>query len=450
MKKIAIILLILAIVGMVLGIGIYSYYDGQVNTELIYEGVSIDGVDMSNMTVAEATTILNKHIGDKSNRDMELVYGDLHFTFPYAVLGYTADVKTAVDTAYGIGREGSAISRLAKVISLKGSGEDVELVEKLDPIKVDEALDTLAQDINRDPVDAKLVIVNGLKQIEKEQDGLKLNPAASKVSIMENIATNEKVTLSVEHTEAAVKENSFDEITGVIASFSTDYSSSIQNRKENIAISTSKISGHMVMPGQVFSFNDAIGAIDEASGYKPASVIINGEFDSGVGGGVCQVSTTLYNAITKADLEIVERRNHSRPVGYVKRGTDAAVAIGLLDLKFKNNHDFPLYIYGETNGNEVTFSIFGKVEAMDYDIEMESELVETITKKTQEKYDGSLEPGAYIVEQKGNDGYRYKTYKVKKKDGEVISRELYSTDYYPVRNTIVKVGPKIEAPADVE
>ncbi|NLY20661.1 MAG: hypothetical protein GXZ08_05220 [Tissierellia bacterium] len=443
MKKIGIILIIIMVISSVLGLALYNYYDGTVNTEFIYPGVTIDGVDVGNMTKEAAHESLKQHIVDKANSNMELRYEEIHFSFPYSVLGYEADVKDAIEEAYMIGREGNPVIRLSKVIGLKSNSEEVEIKEKFNSEKLEIAVETMAQDINREPINAKISIFNGEFKKEPEQDGIKLNGTIAKEYINANISNNDVVELPVDRTVAEVKIDSFEKINGKLGEFSTEYSGSVQNRKDNIALAASRISGTIILPGEIFSFNESLGDISEATGYKNATVIINGEFDSGVGGGVCQVSTTLYNAITKADLEVVERRNHSRPVAYVKRGTDAAVASGLLDLKFKNNYDFPIYIHAEENGSEILFSIYGDTTAKDYVIELETEMVEEIPRGVKEKYDPSLPEGAYGVEQKGNNGYKYKTYKVKKVNGEVVSRELYSSDYYPVRDRIVLVGPQV-------
>lgn len=145
-----------------------------------------------------------------------------------------------------------------------------------------------------------------------------------------------------------------------IGSYSTSFSSGDSGRNHNILLSSNSIDGKLVMPGEVFSFNDATGLRDRANGYRESIVIVNKKPVLGIGGGVCQTSSTLYNALSSTGIEIVERHNHSLPVGYVPLGQDATVADYSLDFRFRNNFDYPIFIKSDIVGNTVQIRIYGE------------------------------------------------------------------------------------------
>lgn len=144
-----------------------------------------------------------------------------------------------------------------------------------------------------------------------------------------------------------------------LATYSTSYGGSTENRKANIAKAASNISGTVVQPGAVFSFNDTVGPRSRANGFYTAKEYINGESVDGIGGGTCQVSSTLYSAVLYADMGIVERLNHMMSVGYIPLGQDATVSDGGVDFKFKNSSDYPVKIVANTNGSTITITILG-------------------------------------------------------------------------------------------
>jgi len=141
------------------------------------------------------------------------------------------------------------------------------------------------------------------------------------------------------------------------ASLTTEYNEKIKNRTTNLVIATKTINGTILRPGETFSFNEAIGKTTWAKGYRPAKIFVRGKEEEGMGGGICQLSSTLYNAADFAGLEIVERHPHSKKVGYVKEGRDAATSYGGVDLKFKNTLTHPVKIVATAVGGKLTVAI---------------------------------------------------------------------------------------------
>ena len=225
-----------------------------------------------------------------------------------------------------------------------------------------------------------------------------------------------------------------------LSSYSTNYSSSGASRSNNIALATKKINGTVLMPGEVFSYNGTVGSRTKESGFQEAGAYSNGQVVNEVGGGICQVSSTLYNCVLRANLEIVERHNHMFQVSYVPIGTDATVSWGGPDFQFKNNRDYAIKIEAETSGKNVIISIHGLNQENDCEVELESYRTGTIGYKTTYTTDSSLGSGETKVIQGGSNGATSITYKILKKDGEVISKDVISRDSYSPHNKVVARG----------
>lgn len=226
----------------------------------------------------------------------------------------------------------------------------------------------------------------------------------------------------------------------LLASYSSNYSSSNYNRSTNVALATSKINGIVLMPGQSFSYNGTVGQRTLRAGFKEAGAYVNGEVTTAVGGGICQVSSTLYNAVLRANLEVTNRTNHMFQVGYVPIGTDATVSWGAPDFQFKNNRNYPIKIVATTAGKNVYIKIFGLKEDNDYDVEILSYRTGTIPFNTTYTSDPSLGEGQTKVVQNGSNGATSVTYKILKRNGQEVSRELVSRDRYQPHNQVIAKG----------
>lgn len=181
------------------------------------------------------------------------------------------------------------------------------------------------------------------------------------------------------------------------------------NRTTNLRLAASKVDGFVLMPGETFSYNETVGERTIAAGYRNAAIYVNGEVEDGVGGGICQISSTIYNAVVAANLEIVERSNHARVPSYLPAGKDATVYWGSKDFKFKNNRDYPVKISVTVEGGYATARVLGTRTENEYDISIETAVVS--------RYNGYLVVNAY---------------KVYRQNGVEVKRELLSTDSYKI------------------
>ena len=225
-----------------------------------------------------------------------------------------------------------------------------------------------------------------------------------------------------------------------LATYSTSYASSNANRSTNIALAASKINGTVLMPGEEFSFNGTVGKRTAANGFKTATVYSNGQVTTDYGGGICQVSSTLYNTVLKANLEITNRVNHTFTVGYVPIGLDATVSWGSPDFKFKNNRSYPIKIVATTSNKRLTISVFGLKEDVEYEVELVSYKTGTIPYSTVYTTDSSLGKGKTKVVQWGSNRATSVAYKILKLNGKEVSRTLLSKDRYSPHNQIIARG----------
>lgn len=440
-RKNPIILIILIILfTTILGLGLYGYFK-VLNTNLIYEGVKIDKFDISFMTKEEALNFIKdkkeKEIDDKN---MILIYGDKEYSINLRQLGFYYDYNKAVDEAYSIGREDNIINRVKDIIKTKKEGITITLDSDFDNSKTKDIVGKISEEIDIEPKDAEFHFNNGNIQITEEVIGKNVNKEELVKLINNNVYELADVQIPVIDIIPEKTKTLFSRINGVIGEFSTSFKGSSVNRIENIRLSSQSIKGKILMPGETMSFNETTGPRETRFGYKEANVIKAGEFTPDVGGGVCQSSTTLYNALLLADVKIVERSPHSIPAKYVNYGQDAAVAFGFLDLKFANDFDYPIYFDSKIIGDRVYFYIYGDKKGRDYTVKIEPVIVETIPYKVETVLDKNMKPGTKELVQSGRTGYRVNTYKSIIKNGKTISKDIITKDFYRPRDFIYRAG----------
>lgn len=229
-----------------------------------------------------------------------------------------------------------------------------------------------------------------------------------------------------------------------ISSFTTSFSTSDPNRVNNLRVALNLLNGKVIMPGETFSYNSVVGGATAAQGFKPAATFVGGRVTREVGGGICQTVSTLYNTALLANLEIVQRKAHSLPVGYVPASRDATVYYPSIDFKFKNTREFPIKIVTSFNKNgSLTIALYGTKEDNEYVVSISSRTISTIPYTTQYVQDSTLEKGKQVVIQSGSNGYKSESYITKKLNGKVVSTTLLSRDTYKAVAKIVRLGTKV-------
>lgn len=228
----------------------------------------------------------------------------------------------------------------------------------------------------------------------------------------------------------------------LLATFSTKYNAGDRDRTTNLILAAQKINGTVLLPGEEFSYNKTVGERTIEAGYKMAATFSNGKVVDGLGGGICQISSTLYDAVVMANLQITKRRNHQFITSYLPGGKDATVVWGSQDFKFINSRKYPVRITMSVSGGTATAQVWGLKEEVEYDITIESQKTATIAYTTQYINDPSLPEGTQVVKQNGSNGSKYEAYKVMRLNGVVVSRTLLSKDTYNAKQKIVRIGTK--------
>ena len=274
-----------------------------------------------------------------------------------------------------------------------------------------------------------------------EVEGVDFDVAAAKKMIETENKEEYVIQLKITKPKVTIDQIGPEAFPDQLSTFKTRYDASDKDRTTNLILACKKLDGKVIMPGETFSYNATLGPRSTATGYKNAKVYENGEVVDGIGGGICQISSTLYNAALMADMEIVERRNHQFVTSYVGAGRDATVVYGLTDFKFKNTRKYPIKLKASSVSGIATISIFGiKEEEREYTYTFKTNTISTIPFTTKYVEDASLQPGQEVVKQKGANGLVTQTYMTKMKNGKVISSQLLSKDTYSAMQKIIRRG----------
>ena len=277
--------------------------------------------------------------------------------------------------------------------------------------------------------------------IYPEQKGIDFDVESAKVLIQEPKEQYE-IQLTITKPSKTVKEIGTEAFPDLLGVCKTNYAASNKNRTTNLILAAGKINGTVLLPGEEFSYNGVVGKRTVEAGYKNAATYSNGQVVDDIGGGICQISSTLYDAAVFANMDITVRRNHQFVTSYLPAGKDATVVWGSQDFKFKNSRKYPVRITATVSGGVATVQIWGVKEDVEYDISIETKQISTIKYTTQYIEDASLPAGTQKVSQAGANGRKVQAYKVMKLNGQVVSRTLLSTDTYRAMTRIVRVGTK--------
>ena len=368
------------------------------------------------------------------------------------------ELNTTVDTECEVGEDGLIIR---KGISGYSVDQDALVQRVLDntalgdytPITcpmiaaAPEAVDLQAiyDEVYAEPSDATIDLAEDYSYtIVESVQGVSFDVAAVTAQI-EAAAEGAELSIPYTLTEPELTTEELQEclFRDVLGQYTTTVSGS-SSRRSNVKLAGSKCDGIILMPGDVFSYNGAVGQRTLEAGFKEAPAYVDGETVQEVGGGVCQPSSTLYSACLYANLEIVERHNHSYISSYIGLGMDATVYYGALDYQFRNNTDYPIKIVCIYENDRITFQLLG-TDVNHYSVEITAETLETMSPPVKEVEDSTLPVGTTVVESSGHSGARVQTYRaVYDSDGSLISKTEEAYSYYKTSDKIVHVGTKAE------
>lgn len=441
-------------VGIIAGGSVFAYgqyminkMEEAVNINEIYSGISVNGIDISGKTKEEALQQLQQEADNHiSSQKITIQQEDRAWEIPFTELDVKYDIEASVEEAWQTGRTGELKDRYKIVTDVAQTKKDIPVSYTYDKQKVKEKLEAISTEFNVDAKDSTLTRKNGAFQITDEQKGYALDIVQTlpKVEAMLEQNTGGVVEPEISITEPKVTRADNEKVTDLIGTYSTSYSANAAGRNENLRVGCVNIDGTVIAPGEVFSMNVGLGPQTYDNGYKDAGVYVNGKVEQGVAGGVCQVTSTLYNAVILAELEIVERYPHSMTVGYVPLGRDAAVAGDYKDLKFRNDTEYPVYLEAYARDGKVVCNLYGhEIHDAGHKVDFEMVFEGTIPKPAEKITKDSTKPEGYRqVTYTGKTGSKVSTYKIITENGKQISKEWFSTSTYRATADEVTVGTK--------
>jgi len=425
----------------------YKQYRAYLQRDVIFPGVFIDGIHMGNLTLAEAQDALGDEDTASSAFSITINIGDKAWTLNNENVSAHRDISGALLKAYSYGRQNTTDilstqktpfrERADVVMGLRNQYIYINSKQVYDYDTVRAVIDEIVDYVTRDPVDAQIVSFSFSTRtftFSDDQVGVTIDGDAlydQVVALLKQGVVNRSITVSPQITLPTVTKEDLENTFTLIAAFTTNTTSSA-NRNSNISLACETINGTVLLPGNTFSFNDTVGERTLARGYKEAGAIAGGELVQEVGGGICQVSSTLFNAVARADLEIVSRSPHAWPSTYVEKGEDATVNWPNLDFKFKNNKDTPVFIITYYKNRQCTAEIWGVTLGDNISIDLESTVTKTLYPSTEVIYiqDTDLPVGTSKETVKMRTGYVVDTYKVWYQNDVEIKREYFYTSTY--------------------
>ncbi len=435
--------ILLSLIIIIVAVSLVDALDIYKNRDKILPGVSAFSVELEGLKREDAREILQPIASKIIDSPRILVFEDKEFKFiPHKELDAFIDLNQVVEETYGIARTGNIFRRLKDRIVVWRKGYEVPFQAEFNPQKFEDYQNKISSLINRIPRDA---YVEGNKIIES-RIGVKLDLDRFKEEINKTLVSldDEKYILNIPVITVDPKittKNTLTElaINGELGIYYTSLENKEENTIYNIRLASEVINGILVKPQEIFSFNKYVGPAEKADGYKESTIIANGIFVNGYGGGICQVSSTLYNVALLANLQIVERYNHSvygDATKYVPLGQDAAIFYGFKNLRFKNNSGHTIVIFSKVFRDTLQVSIFGGNEDK-AEVEIISKDKKVIEYQIIREKDSKLEAGQEIVVQEGVPGYQIKTYRIIRKDGEE-KIEFLAEDTYKSVTMIIR------------
>lgn len=406
---------------------------------VILTGLTIGGVDVSGLTEEQAEAKVEESLSDKKQTAITLKGKEdsQQVSVTAGDLGLRWANKGVLDEAGRYGHGSNIIARYKDEKDLKEHGTDFGITLTFDKNAIRAALENQCASFNQDAVNATLTRSGGSFSIVDGKIGYTINENSSTEKIYSYLTTAwngqaASVDLDIDTQEPLGNQEELAKVTDVLGTFTTSYASSGENRCENIANGCRLVNGHTVYPGETFSVLGSITPFTAENGYALAGSYLGSQVVDSFGGGICQVSTTLYNAVIRSELDVVERYNHSLIVGYVKPSMDAAIAESSgMDFKFRNNLKDPIFIEGYTSGKSITFNIYG-VETRDpgRQVSFESEVLETIDPEGEAVYTDSTQPVGSISYTAAHTGYKAQLWKIVTQDGKQVSKEVFNKSTY--------------------
>lgn len=444
-RRIVAILILLIVSGGLYATGTITK---EVKTTTFYDGIFIEDIAMGGKSKEEATNELAAYVDDILSRSITLKLDEeTKIITSMENLGVACtNLTEIVDEAYGFGRDGNILENYNAKEALLNAPQEYTLSFSVDENATEEFVQEHFEQYNTEPVDGTYSRKDGELNITPDVKGRTFN---TNQTVEDFLAYAEVNLFNEEHelyvtydiTEAELTEEELLQMNDILGTFTTGYSTSGWSRSRNLENGITKIDGWILNPGESFSLYEATEPFTYENGYYDAGAYLGGIVVESIGGGMCQVTTTLYNAALLAELEITQRNPHSMTVSYVPLSMDAALSGTTKDLKFVNSLDHPIYIEGVYENQEITVTIYGKDERPDNrEVKYESIVLEKITPTADRVVQTEEYPFGYVKTQGVHYGYETELWKVVYVDGEEVERVFINESTYSAVPRTLVVG----------
>jgi vancomycin resistance protein YoaR len=435
-------------------------------TGVMRQNLSLAGVPVGGKSEEEVRKLADELTARLLAYPVVVRYGKRSEVTSPRKLGAAVDAKAAVETVLAESAEQPGwFDRLRETFT-GPTPKDVPVPLELTDEGVHKGLRRFSVRIGEEPRDARLTKVDGKWVKKSPKAGKELDSTALAAALREKLdspdfrtkvgdsvaaeasrhkwlAGQSAISLPAATREAQprISLEQLEPITDRLTTYSTGMGASSRNRYHNVRLACKAIDGTVLLPGDVFSYNDIVGPRGPSAGYKSAPVIVRGKLEPGTGGGICQVSSTLYNAVLLSNLTVVRRAHHAFPVAYVPSGRDATVVDGAIDFKFKNPFQHPIALDVKVVGGRCIVHVYGHPDDK-HEVEIVRSGISRVGTSVRTVSDPRLARGRRVVERKAHGGQRVTVTRVVKKDGQVVKREVVSRDYYRAFPGIVRVGTR--------
>ena len=429
-------------------------------TDQIYQGIYIDNIHVGGMTRGQALQAVEAlHETPEQSFDITVTVGNESWHVNPERVPVSRNAEEVVEKAWAVARgntgslRGSGLTpfqeRVNEVSRLRSYPQTFATVQDYDRKALRTLTDGIVNYVNRDPVNSTVASFDFNTKaftFTEDRPGAKLDPDqlyTQVATLLDDGVTTRELRVVPEKILAEITKTELQNRFGLISAYTTSTTNN-KNRNTNIQLSAAAINGVTVLPGETFSFNKATGERTAEKGYKEAAAISGGATRDEIGGGVCQTSSTLFNAVVRADLEIVERHGHAWPSSYIEKGFDATVNWPGLDFQFKNNTNWPVFILANYANRKVTVNIYGMSLGADVRIDLESEVTRVLPQPEGTNYvlNSSLAPGESKKTVTGRQGYMVDTWKIWYQGSRETKREKLFTTTYKAYQETVEYNPR--------
>ncbi len=424
---------------------------GMGDKDEIMDGVKIGGVDVGGLSEEEAEAKVDEYMQKLLGRQVTINIDQEQVQATASVLGYSCEAKDTVEKAYKLGKSGNLLARFTAKHQVKEEDKEFSLESAVDETVLRSFVEENCTKFDVKAKNSKLKLVNGKFKATKSRTGLELQ-VEDTITLISSALLNDisdealDLTAVVKVTKAKYTKEQVSKCKDLLGSYSTSYATSSSTRANNVRVAANYINGTIIYPGKTFSTIKVIKDRTEENGYQSAPEYSSGKVVEGIGGGVCQVSTTLYNAVINAELEVVERSPHSMVVAYVDVSRDAAISGDYKDFKFKNNTDVPVYIAASADGSTLSFRIYGEeTRPENREIKFESEVLEKIQPGEPKVVEDPTKPASYrAVTQSAHVGYKARLWKIIYIDGKESEKEQVNSSVYSAEPEYITVGKQTQ------